>query len=117
MEEKKQETKKQTGKISYDELRKLAGELSANYQKLQQAYEALRGRYDEAVEALNDRDFQYHAFFLDKLFKVVESPAMFKPEFVDWCAKTIEDAIMAFDASGNPSDKVGEAKEENNEAE
>lgn len=114
MEENKNEVKKQNGKISYDELRKVAGELSANYQKLQQAYESLRSRYDEAVEALNDRDFQYHAFFLDKLFKVVESPAMFKPEFVNWCAQTIEDAILAFNSSkdAEPEKTKDEAKDE-----
>lgn len=110
-----EQPKKQTGKISYDELRKVAGELSANYQKLQAAYESLEQRYDDAVEALQDRDFQYHAFFLDRLFKVLDHKELYKPDFVDWCVNTIQDAILAFDAAGKPSEQKEEEKK--NEAE
>lgn len=104
------EEKKQAQRLSYEKLNELAKELGINYQKLQQAYEGLKKRYDEALEALDDRAFQYNAFFLDRLFKVVEHPEMYKPEFVDWCVNNISASLVSFSKAGEQ-----EAKEENKE--
>lgn len=76
-------------KLSYEELQKVAGELHQNYQRLM-------AEYRKAIETLNQREFEYNAFFLDKLFKVVENADRFEPYFVTWCSKNIQESISSF---------------------
>lgn len=88
MEEKKKAG--QPEKLSYEELAKNFGDLHLQYQKLV-------AEYRKAMEALNNRDFDYTSFFLSMLFKVMEHPEMYNEEFVSWTSKHIEDALYAFD--------------------
>ena len=88
MEEKKKNG--QPEKLSYNELAKEFGDLHLQYQKLV-------AEYRKAMEALNNRDFDYTSFFLSMLFKVMEHPEMYNEEFVTWTSKHIEDALYSFD--------------------
>lgn len=88
MEEKKKNG--QPEKLSYDELKQRFGDLFGQYQKLS-------AEYQRAMEALNNRDFDYTSFFLSMLFKVIEHPEMYSEKFVSWASKHIEDALYAFD--------------------
>lgn len=108
MEERKKQPEK---KLTYDELAKAASDLHQNYQRLMQ-------KYQEAVNALNDRGFEMNAFFLDRCFRVLEHPDMYKSDFVIWCSDNIETALRAMDAGLDEQAKDGEeaAKEEKGEA-
>lgn len=102
------EEKKKPGqqKLSYDALAKNFGELHLQYQKL-------AAEYQKAVEALNNRDFDYTSFFLSMLFKVMEHPEMYNDKFVEWTSKHIEDALYSFDKAMNqaqPEEKSDEAE-------
>ena len=88
MEEKKKVGQQE--KLSYDELKQRFGDLFGQYQKLS-------AEYQRAMEALNNRDFDYTSFFLSMLFKVMEHPEMYSEEFVSWTGKHIEDALYSFD--------------------
>lgn len=102
MEEKK--TNKQE-KLSYEDLQKLAGDLSEQNQKMYHQILQMR-------EALERRDFDYTSFFLSMLFKVMEHPEMYSDDFVTWSSKNIESALMTFAEAASPKEK-----EEKNEAE
>lgn len=94
-------------KLSYEELQKLAGELHQNYQRLMTEYR-------KAVETLNQRDFEYNAFFLDKLFKVVKYADRFEKEFVDWAVKNITASITSFyDAMAKAGEQEKNEPEQN----
>lgn len=102
MEEKKKAG--QPEKLSYEELAKNFGELHLQYQKLV-------AEYRKAMEALNNRDFDYTSFFLSMLFKVMEHPEMYTDEFVTWTVKHIEDALYSFDnAMKQQPEKTDEAE-------
>lgn len=102
MEEKKKTV--QPEKLSYDELKQRFGELFGQYQKLS-------AEYQRAMEALNNRDFDYTSFFLSMLFKVMEHPEMYSEEFVSWTSKHIEDALYSFDnAMKQQPEKTNEAE-------
>ena len=83
----------QEKKLSYEELNKAASELHMNYQKLMVEYQ-------KALEALNNRDFEYTSFYLTMLFKVMEHPEMYKDDFVQWAADNIEEILREFAAAG-----------------
>ena len=102
------EEKKKPGqpKLSYDELAKRFGELHLQYQKLVTEYQ-------KAMEALNNREFDYTSFFLSMLFKVMEHPEMYNDKFVEWTSKHIEDALYSFDKAMNQE----QSEEKPNEAE
>lgn len=76
-------------KLSYEQLNQAFCELHTQYQKLTQEYR-------KALEALNDRDFNYTSFFLSMLFKVVEHPEMYKEDFVQWATDNIQNALTSF---------------------
>jgi len=97
------EEKKKQEKLSYEELAKNFSELHLQYQKLVQEYQ-------KAMQALNNRDFDYTSFFLSMLFKVMEHPEMYTDEFVSWTSKHIEDALYSFDKAMNPEEKPDEAE-------
>ena len=104
MEEKKKNG--QSDKLSYDELKQRFGDLFGQYQKLS-------AEYQRAMEALNNRDFDYTSFFLSMLFKVMEHPEMYNDNFVEWTSKHIEDALYSFDKAMNqaqPEKKSNEAE-------
>ena len=101
MEEKNK--KGQPEKLTYEELAKNFGELHLQYQKLVQEYQ-------KAMQALNNRDFDYTSFFLSMLFKVMEHPEMYTEAFVDWVSKHIEDALRSFDNAMNAESKQDEAE-------
>lgn len=88
MEEKKKNG--QPEKLSYDELKQRFGDLFGQYQKLS-------AEYQRAMEALNNRDFDYTSFFLSMLFKVMEHPEMYTEEFCKWTSEHIMDALYSFD--------------------
>lgn len=94
-------------KLTYEELKQRLSDLHVQYQKLVQEYQ-------KAMEALRNRDFEYTSFFLQMLFKVMEHPEMYTNEFVAWCSKNIEQAIMTFAESAKPEQ---EEKPKENEAE
>lgn len=103
MEEKKKAGQQE--KLSYEELAKNFGELHLQYQKL-------AAEYRKAMEALNNRDFDYTSFFLSMLFKVMDHPEMYSDKFVEWTGKHIEDALYSFDSAmrQNPEEKTDEAE-------
>lgn len=101
MEEKKKAGQQE--KLSYDELKQRFGDLFGQYQKLS-------AEYQRAMEALNNRDFDYTSFFLSMLFKVMEHPEMYSEEFVSWTSKHIEDALYAFDNAMKQPENKDEAK-------
>ena len=97
-------TKKQE-KLSYEELQKLAGDLSQQNQKMYQQIVQMR-------DALDRRDFDYSSFFLSMLFKVMEHPEMYSDDFVTWASKQIESALTTFAEaiSKTPEEKKDEAE-------
>ena len=93
-------------KLTYEELAKNFGELHLQYQKLAEAYQ-------KAMQALQNKDFDYTSFFLSMLFKVMEHPEMYEVKFVEWASKHIQDALYAFDemmSPEKPEEKTDEAE-------
>ena len=107
MEEKKNPGQK---KLSYEELAKNFGELHLSYQKLY-------AEYQKAVEAIQNREFDYTSFFLSMLFRVMEHPEMYTDDFVGWASKSIEDALRSFGDMMVRDLSRPEDKEQKNEAE
>lgn len=103
MEEKNKN--QQPKKLSYEELSKAASELHVQYQKLV-------AEYQKAMEALQNRDFDYTSFFLQMLFKVMEHPEMYTDEFVKWASTNIEAALMSFADNFKSPEKPEEKKDE-----
>ena len=100
-----EEKKNKQEKLSYEDLQKVAGDLSQQNQKMYQ-------RIMEMQRALESRDFDYTSFFLSMLFKVMEHPEMYRDDFVSWASKKIEDALMTFDkAIVNTADEKPEGDE------
>lgn len=97
MEEKKQAQNEQNAqkKYSYEELNHIAGDL------LRQRNE-LMSRVESMQEALDNRDFQYTAYYIDSLFKVMEHPEMYKTEFVDKASGILESMLTKLGNSLNP---------------
>ena len=89
------EENKTQKKLSYEELNKAASELHVQYQKL-------LGEYRKAMEALQNRDFEYSSFFLQMLFKVFDHAEFYTDEFVKWSAQNIQDALVSFSESMKP---------------
>lgn len=110
MEENKK--KEQPKKLTYEQLNQAASSLHADYQKLSAMYQKLSDEYQKAVEALNNRDFDYTSFFVSMLFKVMEHPEMYKDDFVSWVSEHIENALYSFDKAmtQNPEEKKDEAE-------
>lgn len=101
MEENKTK-KEEPKKLSYEELSQAASNLHVQYQKL-------LAEYKKAVNALNDRSFEYTSFFLSMLFKVLEHPEMYSEEFTKWCATNIEASLRTFEESAKQEGKADEA--------
>ena len=112
MEEKKSPIKPvEQKKLTYDELNKACADLHQQYQRL-------AAEYQKAMQALNNRQFDYMSFFLQMLFKVLEHPENYNKEFAEWAAQNVEQSLTSFaEFAGQASEteKKSEAKE--NEAE
>lgn len=99
MEEKKnQAVKPENRKLTYDELSKAASDLHVQYQKLM-------AEYQKVVAALQNREFDQMSFLLQAQFKVLDNAAMYTPEFVKWCAESIEAALKTFSESMVPAEE------------
>lgn len=85
-------------KLSYEELSKAASDLHVQYQKLV-------AEYQKAMEALNNREFEYTSFLLQMLFKVMDHPEMYNDEFVKFCSDNIEEAVRSYFATRKPSEE------------
>lgn len=83
-------------KLSYEELSKAASDLHVQYQKLM-------NEYQRAVMALQSKDFEYTAFFLQMLFKVMEHTEMYSIEFTAWASENIERILTSFAESEEKS--------------
>lgn len=105
MEENKKPNHEQK-KLSYEELSKAASDLQFQYQKLMTEYR-------KALDALQDRDFEYTSFFLQMLFKVMDHPEMYKDKFVKWSADNIQGALMTFAESIKPAEGENSGEEKN----
>ena len=85
----------QPPRLTYDELKKLAGDLSQQNQQMM-------GQIRQMRDALERRDFDYTSFFLSMLFKVMEHPEMYKDTFVKWASESIEEALSSFAKALSP---------------
>lgn len=97
MEEKK--------KLTYEELQRIAADL---HQKNQYLEDAIK-KYEKA---LDNKEFEYMAFFLTNLFKVVDHTEIYPTDFVDWSVKNIVTAMRSF-APTQDEGKDGETETEN----
>lgn len=104
MEEKKQEEPK---KLTYEELSAKFNELYIQYQKLTKMYQ-------QAMAAMQDKNFEYMSFFLQMNFKVMEHPNRYPEKFISWCSKNIQDMLIGLDASMRQPEEPekGQSKEE-----
>ena len=100
--------KKTTKKPTYEELVQKFNDIAAANQKMQSFLEKQREYIDQLERALDDKSFSSASFFLTALFKVVEHPDMYRPDFVKWSVENIESALIAF------SENSGGDKEEKN---
>lgn len=99
------EEKKEQKKLSYEDLQRIAGDLSQQNQKMVQQIQKMQ-------EALQSREFDYTSFFLSMLFKVMEHPELYSDEFVPWCTKNIESLLIGFANAINPQEPEKEQKDE-----
>ena len=97
MEEKK--------KLTYEELQRIVADL---HQKNQYLEDTLK----KYMKALDDKEFEYMAFFLTNLFKVVDHTEIYPTDFVDWCVKNIVTAMRSFSPSQDEG-KGAQPEEEN----
>lgn len=104
MEEKKQEEPK---KLTYEELSTKFNELYIQYQKLTKMYQ-------QAMAAMEDKNFEYLSFLLTSLFKVMDHPNRYPEKFINWVSKNIQDMVIGLNASLTPPEepKKDESKEE-----
>lgn len=106
MEEKtNQENQNENKKLSYDELKQSLSDLHLQYQKLM-------GEYQKAMQALNNREFDYMSFFLQMLFKVIEHKGAYKPEFGKWAADNIMSIMTEFAQNITPKENPNEEKKD-----
>lgn len=105
MEEKKQNPgQEQPKKMTYEELNKVANELYVANQKMQE-------RMQKMQEALQGQDFQYTAFFMDSLFKVIDHAELYDEKFVEWCIMHIKTALETFVANSEPAQEENKEKD------
>lgn len=101
MEEKTQNGQK-AQKYTYEQLNSIAGQLLNENREL-------KARMGQMQDALDSREFQYSAFLLESLFKVVEHPEMYKSEFVDKATAKIEEYLDSFMSSSEQKESKDEA--------
>jgi len=106
---KKKPAQEQAQKLSYEELAKNFGELYRNYQEMSK-------RYTQALDALNQRDFEFTSFFLTMLFKVMDQPEQYTPDFVKWVKSNIESMLVSFAESAAQQEQARKPEEPQPEA-
>lgn len=97
-------------KLTYDELNKACSELHQQYQRL-------AAEYQKAVQALNNRQFDYMSFLLQMLFNALEHPEHYSQEFVKWAAKNIEESLTSFAENLASAGKADGSEKKTDEAE
>lgn len=101
------EAKQQNKKLTYEELSQKFGELFAQYQKATAYIQKLES-------AMNENSFNQTSFFISMLFKVMDHPEQYNPDFVKWASENIESALREF-ASAFSAPEKEEDKEEDKE--
>ena len=84
--------------LTREELVQQLSDLHFQYQKATDSIQRLQAE-------LEKRDFDYTSFFLSMLFKVMEHPEMYKSEFVEWCAESIQSALVSFSSAMAPKEE------------
>lgn len=92
-------------KLTYDQLSKIAADLSQQNQNLVQ-------RLQQMKEALEDNSLNEMSFFLSMLFKVVDHKESYDPEFVKWVVANIQSILTAYATEKAKSAQPEEKKEE-----
>lgn len=88
--------------LSYDELRKAAGELSMQLQRMSQQFNIERQKHQKETQELQ----MFNMFKrLDFLFKVVENAPMFPAEFVETITKEVVDLLSLSNEQENKEEK------------
>ena len=106
------EAKMKTQKpIPHDELVKKFTELYTQYTK---ATDYIK-RLEESLKE-SENSFNKISFFISMLFKVMEHPEHYKPEFVQWAADNIMSALSEFSNAFGP-EKEEEKQEEKKQEE
>ena len=90
-----EEKTKQSQKLTYEQLQKVAGDLHQQNQQLVHQMQQMQS-------ALEDRSFNYTSFFLSMLFRVMEHPEMYTDKFVSWASGKIEEVLVDFANTGEP---------------
>lgn len=80
------EENKKNKELTPEELKQKFGELFAQYQKATEYIQKLEG-------ALNEENFNKTSFCISMLFKVMDHPEQYTPEFVKWAAENIMSAM------------------------
>ena len=96
---------KQKKALSYEELKQKFGELYAQYEKATNYIQKLE-------EAASENTFNQISFFISMLFKVMDHPEQYTPDFVKWASENIMSTLTEL---GNALS--GEKKEEPKPAE
>ena len=102
MEEKKNPKGQVKERLSYDELKRVAGELDQQNQRLVEQINKMQA-------ALEQQAFDQTSFFLSMLFRVMDHSDQYSAEFVKWCKDGIEGALTSFAKAMN-SEKENEAE-------
>ena len=105
----KQEKNQQPQPLTYEELKEKLADVYGNYQRLTVEYRKL-------MDTLNDKAFEYNAFFVNMLFKVIEHPGRFKEKFVKWASENIEGALLSFSENLLAAAKAANGDAEGNES-
>lgn len=99
------EKKPQNQKLTYEQLSRAFSDLNIQYQKV-------TAEYRKALQALQNREFDYTSFFLQMLFKVMDHPEMYSEDFTKWCSDSIQGALTSFAETVNESKKEEEEKKD-----
>ena len=95
---KKEETKREVKKLSYEELENAAKQITAQAQNIARENQQLR-------TALQQASLTNMYTELNLRFKVLEFASAFSPEFVDKCVKSIEEIMTPAPEKGESNDK------------
>lgn len=102
MEEKKN-AQGNAEKLSYEQLNKVASELSVQNKKMVEYIQNLQN-------ALAESDFSRFSFFMTMLFKVMDHVELYDEKFVAWCTERIETGLQDFAAE--PKEETSEEKKD-----
>lgn len=100
------EENKKNKELTPEELKQKFGELFAQYQKATEYIQRLEN-------TLNEQNFNKTSFCISMLFKVMDHPEQYTPEFVKWTAENIQSAMteLVNALAANPEEEKKEDKE------